>query len=165
MTKLKDFETFAELQNIQHLTKRMQQKMWHSFLAREYKQSKGCLICGSQFKLELHHKQHRRNQRNVSDLINYGITDENLNKEFEKCQVLCKSCHKRIHGRAQHFQNSDSLNTDNEVLINYLQNEALINQQIQQMEEKLEDLKLLIQNELEKGCAVKVEKMKYEYKR
>lgn len=82
-----------------HVRKRS--KEWVSFL-RNYiwsvKLSNPCK-CGEQHPicLDFHHRDRRNKRIEVSLLVSRGCSLENLRKEIEKCDVLCRNCHAIYH--------------------------------------------------------------------
>ncbi len=58
---------------------------------------KYCENCGSIHKVEFHHANPFSKVCNVSFFSNRGIATKAL-KEIDKCIILCRSCHFRLHG-------------------------------------------------------------------
>ena len=66
----------------------------------EIKCSTGCQSCGIYDHpscLDFHHKNEDEKETVLSGFTMYGLTEEKLQKEIEKCIILCKSCHHKYH--------------------------------------------------------------------
>ncbi len=70
-------------------------KQWIS----SYLDNHHCELCGErdQSCLQFHHKDKTTKKYNIAILVNEGPTIQRLQKEIEKCQVLCGNCHMIIH--------------------------------------------------------------------
>lgn len=63
--------------------------------------SQGCKQCGEKFleALECHHVD-KTNKKIVTQLIHSGSTEKRIQKELDKCEVLCVNCHRKEHHKA-----------------------------------------------------------------
>jgi hypothetical protein len=63
----------------------------------EYLESKGCRCCGLSDPevLELHHDDPSVKEYTVSHIYSYNW--DNIQKEINKCSVLCSNCHRKLH--------------------------------------------------------------------
>ncbi|WP_227738919.1 hypothetical protein [Halorientalis pallida] len=77
----------------------------HRDWARRYKRSRTCTECGESDPccLEFHHPDSAAKDRAVSQLSTDGCTDEELLAAIEKCVVLCRNCHRRVHYAAPEY--------------------------------------------------------------
>lgn len=67
------------------------QKLWVAKRKQEFfAENNYCVECGSNYKLELDHKDPTKK---VSHRI-WSWSDRRRNEELEKCQVLCRNCHR-----------------------------------------------------------------------
>lgn len=51
-----------------------------------------CIVCGSKEELNLDHLDPKLKSFNISQL--WSISQERFDAELDKCQILCKTCHK-----------------------------------------------------------------------
>lgn len=63
----------------------------------EYKQNVGCELCESKVELEFHHRDPETKFKSIARLISDRTTWLRLWAEMEKCDILCKQCHKDVH--------------------------------------------------------------------
>jgi len=73
-------------------------KRQQAFVAKE-KISSGCKKCGYDkhpSALDYHHKNDKEKFADVSTMVTQGYSTERIQKEIEKCIVLCSNCHKEI---------------------------------------------------------------------
>lgn len=79
----------------QEVARQRQQK--NVDLMREWKESRGCQICGENFGpcLELHHTDPSNKEDHPSGLISNSF--QAFLQEAEKCVVLCANCHRKVH--------------------------------------------------------------------
>ena len=63
----------------------------------EYKATHPCVICGESDPcvLDFHHVDPNGKEFTVAEGMNY--TMERIMKEIEKCDIVCKNCHAKIH--------------------------------------------------------------------
>ena len=101
-----------EYQKLYHLKTWNKRKFKHGLLRRkrekglsdwlrEYKKGIICEVCGENYAgcLDFHHKNPKEKDSAVSDLVARGYGRGTILKEIEKCVVLCKNCHVKIHDR------------------------------------------------------------------
>lgn len=72
-------------------------KKYNSSLLYRYKKFCGCCFCDEKepVSLDLHHKNPKEKDINVSDAVCYSI--KTLKKEIRKCIVICANCHRKLH--------------------------------------------------------------------
>lgn len=63
-----------------------------------YKKQLSCTVCGEDrpATLDFHHTDPKKTNKKVHKLVSDGHTKIRIQKEIEKCVVLCSNCH-RIH--------------------------------------------------------------------
>jgi 5-methylcytosine-specific restriction endonuclease McrA len=64
------------------------------------KTESGCQSCGIYDHpscLDFHHKNEEDKESLLSGFTMYALTEEKLQKEIDKCMILCKSCHHKYH--------------------------------------------------------------------
>ena len=75
-------------------------KRYRRELKKFYKQTKStkvCEKCGAKKYLQYHHREPRTKICSVARMVHNGVDKEILVKEMDKCVVLCRSCHCRLH--------------------------------------------------------------------
>lgn len=79
------------------LRKRNKKHVW------EIKEKMGCCQCGNKDPrcLDFHHINPKTKHSEIGRLIHSGTSISNIQKELEKCTVLCANCHRELH-----FKNS-----------------------------------------------------------
>ena len=77
---------------------RVRKKNARTFL-EHLKRANPCTVCGeSDFRcLDFHHSEGREKVAGLSYLATDGATIGRLNRELEKCVILCKDCHAKEH--------------------------------------------------------------------
>ena len=71
--------------------------------ARDYlkvkKQSSKCSKCSESrwYVLDFHHKEANKKLEGLSAMVMRGYSLENIQKEIEKCVLLCANCHRELH--------------------------------------------------------------------
>lgn len=65
----------------------------------ELKSQLKCAKCGEMrgYVLDLHHLNPEEKDRTVSRMISNNASDETIQKEINKCIVLCSNCHREFH--------------------------------------------------------------------
>jgi len=107
-----DKEKAREYQRLYHLKTWSKRKNRHKILKdkrngeleswlREYKRTILCSVCGENHPacLDFHHKNPQNKINTISDLVNRGYSKETIFREINKCIVLCKNCHAKLHSR------------------------------------------------------------------
>ena len=56
-----------------------------------------CLIRDNESKLTFHHRDPKKKINNVQRLASMGLSITAINREIEKCDLLCEECHKMVH--------------------------------------------------------------------
>lgn len=66
------------------------------FEIQEYKRKAGCFLCGETdpAALDFHHLDNSQKEDNIAELV---LSRQKLEKELEKCIVLCSNCHRKVH--------------------------------------------------------------------
>lgn len=69
-----------------------------------YKSDKKCTICGESHPacLEFHHIDPKEKDIAIAKIPFLGWTIERLQKEIDKCIILCSNCHKKLHWNVTH---------------------------------------------------------------
>jgi hypothetical protein len=77
------------------LRRRAQLRAW----VNDYKNERGCADCGESDPacLDLHHREGAEKEMEITEMVTYGYSKENLRAEIEQCDVLCANCHRREH--------------------------------------------------------------------
>jgi hypothetical protein len=71
---------------------------------QEWLFGKKCIVCGTQEKLEIHHK-------NPKEKITHNVwswNKEKMLKELSKCEIRCRCHHKEAHGKGPAKHGTDS---------------------------------------------------------
>jgi transcription elongation factor Elf1 len=65
----------------------------------ERKRELGCAECGADdaSSLDFHHPEDADKKMDVSTMVTYGYGRERLQREIDRCEVLCANCHRREH--------------------------------------------------------------------
>jgi len=65
---------------------------------KEYLQRHGCKYCGEKDPtvLQFNHKLPKNKKDKISHLVNQGYSLKTIQKEINKCEVVCVNCHKKI---------------------------------------------------------------------
>ena len=68
-------------------------------MATEYKNSRGCGVCGEMHPgcLVFHHRKPEYKICSISDGLRRHLNEKKLTAEIKKCDVLCSNCHMKIH--------------------------------------------------------------------
>jgi hypothetical protein len=68
-------------------------------LLATYKHERGCVLCGEREPvcLDFHHLNPREKSRSVSAIWTRGCSWDTIQKEIEKCILLCANCHRKVH--------------------------------------------------------------------
>ena len=71
-------------------------------LVAEYKQSKSCAVCGETESvcLDLHHIDPSEKEFSIAQARHFSL--KRLQKEIQKCVVVCANCHRKIHANILH---------------------------------------------------------------
>lgn len=79
--------------------------MYQKQIKQFYKECKArnqCVKCGSRKKLEYHHIDHNTKLYTVSHMVHDYYPIEEIQKEMDKCVVLCHRCHIKHHKIKEH---------------------------------------------------------------
>jgi predicted HNH restriction endonuclease len=65
----------------------------------EYKKTLECSICGENHPatLDFHHTDPTKKEIIISKAVGRNWGWESLNREIEKCIILCSNCHRKLH--------------------------------------------------------------------
>ncbi|OLZ42355.1 hypothetical protein A6E15_15885 [Natrinema saccharevitans] len=65
----------------------------------DIKQERGCSRCGADSVacLDFHHVETATKEMAVGKMVTYGYGKDRLREEFEKCEILCANCHRKLH--------------------------------------------------------------------
>ena len=65
---------------------------------QEYKSSLKCLKCGENHvsTIDFHHRVGNK-ENGISKMVADGYSIDRIQKELEKCDVLCANCHRKVH--------------------------------------------------------------------
>ena len=86
-----------------HKLRYLQKNRLRKRVARRYlenlKRARSCMVCGeSDFRcLDFHHSSGAEKVAGLSQLATDGAAITRLDKELEKCVVLCRNCHAKEH--------------------------------------------------------------------
>ena len=71
---------------------------------KKYRESHPCEKCGESHVacLDFHHKNREDKEIEVSIMVRKGMSLERIIKEIEKCMVLCRNCHAKLHYQERH---------------------------------------------------------------
>jgi len=77
--------------------RREQIKKWFT----EYKSNLSCIRCGEDtiVCLDFHHLDPTKKEMCIARAVNRGWSKERILREANKCLVLCKNCHAKIHDK------------------------------------------------------------------
>ena len=69
----------------------------------EQKSKSPCVHCGETdvSLLTYHHRDPRLKEYDIANLISRGVSIKKLAQEMKKCNVLCVTCHRRVHGHIE----------------------------------------------------------------
>jgi len=88
------------INNKEHInkTKRLAKKQKRDWLD-DYKKNASCACCGEKrwFCLDFHHIDSSSKTQKISDLIRCSFGFKVIQRELEKCIVLCTNCHRHLH--------------------------------------------------------------------
>lgn len=77
---------------------------------RTYKANLSCEKCSESHPscLDFHHINSATKEGTISNMISEGYSTKTILSEIEKCIILCKNCHAKIHYKIKNF-NSPSI--------------------------------------------------------
>lgn len=72
-------------------------KIWDWF--KQYKSQKKCEFCDENHSscLDFHHKDPKEKCFNITEAVRSGRSVKKIEKEIQKCIVLCANCHRKLH--------------------------------------------------------------------
>lgn len=74
---------------------RTELKTWY----KEMKAAKCCELCGSIKYKQYHHVNPDEKTESVAQMVHKAYPKEVILKEMDKCIVVCRSCHCRLHNQ------------------------------------------------------------------
>tara|TARA_R100000781_G_scaffold14941_2_gene12303 strand:+ start:1617 stop:2096 length:480 start_codon:yes stop_codon:yes gene_type:complete len=74
-------------------------------LVYEFKLSNPCASCGESnpIVLEFHHLDPKEKRNDVSNMASHGYSAKSIEKEIEKCIILCANCHRKKTAKQQNW--------------------------------------------------------------
>ena len=66
---------------------------------RNLKNNSRCLLCHSKENLTFHHRIPNKKINDITNLASKGLSIGAIEKEIEKCDMLCEDCHREVHQR------------------------------------------------------------------
>ena len=74
-------------------------------LIYEFKLGNPCTSCGetNPIVLEFHHLDPKTKRNDVSNMATHGYSVESIEKEIEKCIILCANCHRKKTAKQQNW--------------------------------------------------------------
>ena len=77
---------------------RTRQKQSRVYL-NKVKDESTCLVCGEADNccLDFHHRDPSLKSRCLADAVRCGWSEKRLQEEIDKCDILCRNCHARVH--------------------------------------------------------------------
>ena len=72
----------------------------------KYKETLKCSKCGESHPstIDFHHKNRDTKEVSVAYLVANGYSTKRIEKELEKCEVLCANCHRKLHYKTAIFK-------------------------------------------------------------
>ena len=66
---------------------------------KNYRETHPCEDCGESHIacLDFHHRDPKEKEIEVSIMVRKGMSLDRIMKEIEKCMVLCRNCHAKLH--------------------------------------------------------------------
>jgi hypothetical protein len=80
-----------------YMTRQETRRQKHITRVNEYKSITGCIECGDTrfYVLDLHHRNSDEKEFSVGELTHGNW--EKIQREIDKCDVLCSNCHRELH--------------------------------------------------------------------
>lgn len=72
----------------------IKQKQHHKMLLLEIKSSNGCADCGEDNPIVLDFDHLHDKKYNISRMVHEGFSWKAIQKEIDKCDVVCANCHR-----------------------------------------------------------------------
>ena len=93
-----DFKTYYQKNKQRYKDHAKRRRDSNMAWVREFKAKEGCIICGENkpWRLDFHHLDDNK-EHNVSVLVEHGSSKERLQREMDKCVVICRNHHADIH--------------------------------------------------------------------
>ena len=65
----------------------------------EYKQRNSCIVCfeNDPVCLQFHHRDPSKKEISIANVVSRGWSIKRLEKELEKCDLMCANCHFKYH--------------------------------------------------------------------
>jgi hypothetical protein len=92
-------KTYYEKNKSEVITKINGRKKVNRAWFRAYKSDLLCKNCGENHPsaLDFHHKNPKKTDKKVNELVSDGHTRHRIKEEIDKCEVLCSNCHRKLH--------------------------------------------------------------------
>jgi hypothetical protein len=100
LPELSEDRTIPNGANGKNSTRKQRRRKKLRAWANDYKESNGgCALCDEDdpLCLEFHHVDEDEKTRSISTLIAYNPSKKRLLEEIEKCAILCRNCHRKVH--------------------------------------------------------------------
>lgn len=106
---IRTWQARKEKHRILKARRRLQLAVW----LRTYKKNLSCVTCNENHPacLDFHHLDKTTKEGTVSNMISEGYSIELVQKEIDKCIILCKNCHAK-----EHYDQNQSDNTSQNTL-------------------------------------------------
>ena len=65
----------------------------------DFKKDKGCIVCGENrpATLDFHHRNPDEKETEIMTAVKRGWSINRLQKEIDKCDIMCSNCHRVLH--------------------------------------------------------------------
>ena len=92
-------KTYYEKNKSEVITKINARKKVARAWFKAYKSDLVCKICKEDHPaaLDFHHKNPKKTDKKVNELVSDGHTKHRIQAEIDKCEVLCANCHRKHH--------------------------------------------------------------------
>lgn len=105
------YKNLSETDRLKRQNARMERRQIQRTKLRNHiiklKEESKCVICGeSDFRcLQFHHNDRNKKESNITEFVKMGCSIEKLQKEINKCKILCANCHSKLHYNTRGLQN------------------------------------------------------------
>lgn len=82
-----------------HLVWRRKRRAMLATWLKNYKKDLFCVKCNENHPacLDFHHLNGQEKDNPIANMISEGYSIENITKEINKCIILCRNCHAKVH--------------------------------------------------------------------
>jgi hypothetical protein len=86
---------------LKHLELKRKRRFTLAAWLKTYKLPLKCTSCGEDNSvcLDFHHKNSKEKESSVADMVSEGYSIASITEEINKCIVLCRNCHAKIHSK------------------------------------------------------------------